>query len=68
MREKLRGKPLEDKVLKEAEEFNASLSKEQRKLFLSYWIVESEEWSDEVDEAFINGFRIGALLMKDILE
>lgn len=68
MRKKLRDKPLEEKVIKEADEFNKSLSEEQRKLFLSYWLVESDEWSVEVDEAFINGFRTGALLMKDILE
>ena len=67
-REKLREKPLEEKVIKEADAFNASLSKEQRKLLLSDWLVESDEWSVEVDEAFINGFRTGALLMKDILE
>ena len=68
IRERIRDKPLEEKVIKEAAEFNKSLSEEQRKLFLSYWLVESDEWSVEVNEAFINGFRTGALLMKDVLE
>ena len=67
IKEKVRCKQ-EDKIIKESDEFFESLSKEQKKLLLSYWAVESESWSAEVDEAFISGFKTGALLMMDILE
>ena len=68
MREKIKGSSLGEKVEKEAEEFSESLSERQRELHLSYWQVESQEWSAEVDEAFLNGFKIGAKLMKEMLE
>ena len=68
VREKIKGKTLDEKTIKEAETFSQELSEEQRKLFLSFWQVECEEWSAEIDEAFINGFKVGARLMKEILE
>ena len=55
-------------VMQEAEAFEKSLTEEQKKWSLSHWIVESEEWSKEVDMAFVRGFQIGAKLMMDVLE
>ena len=65
---KLGRKPLDEKIIKEAEEFSNSLSEEQRQLLLSYWMMESEKWSEEIDWAFAEGFKLGARHMMDILE
>ena len=61
-------KELDEEVIQEAEAFEKSLTEEQKKRSLSYWLVESAEWSKEVDEAFVKGFQIGAKLMMDVLE
>ena len=67
VREKIK-LPQDKKVRQEAEQFEKSLSKEQERVLLSYWQMESGEWSAEVDEAFIIGFKIGAKLMIDVFE
>ena len=66
VREKIK-LPQEEKVIQEADQFEKSLSEEQKRLLLSYWQMESGEWSAEVDEAFIIGFKIGSRIMMDIL-
>lgn len=58
----------EDLKSSDADKFYNSLSEEQKILYMAYWSEEGRMWNDEVDGAFIAGFRIGALLMMDILQ
>ena len=68
MRDKIKDSMIEEETLKKADKFYESLTQEQRELLISYWVVESSEWSAEVDCAFIVGFKTGARLMMDVLK
>ena len=50
------------------EKFYNCLSKEQDKLYKDYDWTRGEEWCEEVDQAFLDGFRMGASLMIEVLK
>ena len=50
------------------EKFYQSLSEEQKKLYRDYEWTRGEEWCNEVDRAFIEGFKAGALLAMEALK
>lgn len=50
------------------ERFYKSLSEEQEKLYREYDWTHGEKWCDEVDQAFVDGFRTGVLLMLDVFK
>ena len=50
------------------EKFYNSLSKKQDELYNAYDWTRGEEWCEEVDQAFLEGFRMGALLMIEVLK
>ena len=56
-----------DKAAEQQERLFATLTKEQRKLFDEWQFPENDIWTDEVDFAYERGFKIGALLMMEIL-
>ena len=56
-----------DKAAEQQERLFATFTKEQRKLFEKWQFCENDIWTDEVDFAYERGFKIGALLMMEIL-
>lgn len=44
----------------------SSLNKEQKELFEAWRTVEDAIWVDEVDRAYVRGFKIGSLLMIEV--
>ena len=63
---KMKAKEKEDK---EEEAYNAfwnSLSEEQQNLYREFEIYGNQSFYDQIDEAYVEGFQTGALLMIEV--
>lgn len=57
-----------DKLDELEQALEEKLSEEQKKLFEEYKWTNSEDWSEEVSIAYERGFRMGSLLIMQIVQ